>query len=156
MANQQMTAVLCTPLPKRRKKIGWGERNLHCRYRYIKTDKEVCQSLPVIKWAALRENVSSSICGQRRLPTPYPRSLVRAFAVRLQNHCTLQNASIESKCPDETLRMRWMNLNLCILRMLEDTCSLGAAQMKIKQVSSSSTIERRTQIPTGRNFPVGT
>ena len=36
---------------------------------------------------------------------------------------------MENKCPDETSRMRGMNLNLCILRMLEDTFSLGAAQM---------------------------
>ena len=36
---------------------------------------------------------------------------------------------MESKCPDETLRMRGMNLNLCILRMLEDTFLLGAAQL---------------------------
>ena len=28
---------------------------------------------------------------------------------------------MESKCSDETLRMRGMNLNMCILRMLEDT-----------------------------------
>ena len=34
---------------------------------------------------------------------------------------------MESKCPDETLRMRRMNLNQCILRMFKDTFSLGAA-----------------------------
>ena len=35
---------------------------------------------------------------------------------------------MDSKCPDETLHMREMNLNLCILRMLKDTFSLGMAQ----------------------------
>ena len=38
---------------------------------------------------------------------------------------------MESKCPDETLCMHEMNLNMCILRMLEDTFSLGAAQIII-------------------------
>ena len=28
---------------------------------------------------------------------------------------------METKCSEETLRMRGMNLNQCILRMLEDT-----------------------------------
>ena len=32
---------------------------------------------------------------------------------------------MESECPDETLRMR----DLCILGMLEDTFSLGAAHI---------------------------
>ena len=32
-------------------------------------------------------------------------SLIRALAVLLQNHLTLQNVLIESKCPDETLGM---------------------------------------------------
>ena len=36
---------------------------------------------------------------------------------------------MESKCPDEALRMRLMNLDLCVLRMLEDTFSLGEAHM---------------------------
>ena len=58
-----------------------------------------------------------------------PRRLIRAFAVRLQNSWTLQNISMESKCQDETLGMRVMNLNLCILNMLEDTFSLGAAHL---------------------------
>ena len=31
---------------------------------------------------------------------------------------------MESKCPDETLRMRGMNLNLCLLYMFEDTFSV--------------------------------
>ena len=34
---------------------------------------------------------------------------------------------MESKCPHETLRIPGMNLNMCILRMLDDTCSLGTA-----------------------------
>ena len=35
---------------------------------------------------------------------------------------------MESKCPDETMRMRGMNLNLCILHMFDDNFSLTAAQ----------------------------
>ena len=34
--------------------------------------------------------------------TAHPCSLIRAFAVRLQNHWILLIVSIESKCPDET------------------------------------------------------
>ena len=37
---------------------------------------------------------------------------------------------MESKFPDETLRMRGMRLNLCILRMFKDT-SLGAAHIMV-------------------------
>ena len=37
----------------------------------------------------------------------------------------IQNVWMESKCPDETLRMRWINLNRRILRMLEDTFCLA-------------------------------
>ena len=55
----------------------------------------------------------------------HPRRLIRALAFCLHNHLTPQNVSMESKCPDETLRMRGMNL--CILRMLEDTVSRDAA-----------------------------
>ena len=36
---------------------------------------------------------------------------------------------VESRCPDETLRVRGINLNQCILRMFEDTFSLCAAHM---------------------------
>ena len=34
---------------------------------------------------------------------------------------------MESKCPDKTFHMRGMNLNLCIVRMFEDTFSVSAA-----------------------------
>ena len=37
---------------------------------------------------------------------------------------------MESKCPDETSRMRGMYMNLCILRRFEDTFPLCAAQVK--------------------------
>ena len=43
----------------------------------------------------------------------HPRSLIKAFIVRLQNHRTQQNVSMESKCPDDTLRTNRINLNLC-------------------------------------------
>ena len=36
---------------------------------------------------------------------------------------------MESQCHDDTLRTRGTNSNLCILRMLEDTFSLGAVQL---------------------------
>ena len=35
----------------------------------------------------------------------HPHILIRAFAVRKQNHWILKNISMENKCPDETLRM---------------------------------------------------
>ena len=35
----------------------------------------------------------------------HPRSLIRAFTVRKQNHWILYNVSMERKCLDETLRM---------------------------------------------------
>ena len=37
---------------------------------------------------------------------------------------------MESKCPDEILRMRGINLNLCILRMLEDIFGPSGAMAK--------------------------
>ena len=46
--------------------------------------------------------------------TAHPRSLIRAFTVHKRNHWILQNVSMESKCPDETLpvcRVMW----ICIL-----------------------------------------
>ena len=49
--------------------------------------------------------------------------MIRRFAVRLQNHGTLKNVSVENNCPDENLRMRGMNLNLWILQMFENTFS---------------------------------
>ena len=44
-------------------------------------------------------------------------SLIRAFAVRKQNHWILQNVSMKSKCPDETLRMyRLMWIRIIFVR----------------------------------------
>ena len=40
-----------------------------------------------------------------------------------------------SKDPDDTLRMRIINLNLCMLRMLEDTFSLDAAHIYLNKNS---------------------
>ena len=37
--------------------------------------------------------------------TAHLRSLIRAFAVRKENHLMLKNVSMVSKCPNETLRM---------------------------------------------------
>ena len=36
-----------------------------------------------------------------------------------------------SKCPDETLHMRKMSVNLCILRMFEDPFSLDVTQLMV-------------------------
>ena len=46
-------------------------------------------------------------CSESKDPdqTAHLRSLIRAFAVRKQNLWILKNVSMESKCPDETLRM---------------------------------------------------
>ena len=41
---------------------------------------------------------------------------------------------MESKCPDETLRMRGMNLNLYIMRMFVNTFSLDAAHLVIMSI----------------------
>ena len=41
-----------------------------------------------------------------------------------------------SKCPDESLRMRGMDLFMCILRMLEDTFTLGVAQFIITSMKA--------------------
>ena len=51
-------------------------------------------------------------------------SLIRAFAVCKQDHCIIQNVSLGSKGPDETLRICWH-----ILRMLYGTFSLDRAQI---------------------------
>ena len=37
---------------------------------------------------------------------------------------------MESECPYETLRMRSMNVNLCKLRLIEDTFPVGISNMK--------------------------
>ena len=60
--------------------------------------------------------------------TAHTRSLIRAFAVRKQNHWIQQNSSMENKCPDETAHVQ-DDVNLHILRMLEGTFSLEASQI---------------------------
>ena len=62
----------------------------------------------------------------------------QAFAVC---HWTLKEVSMESKYPDETLHMYRMNLNLCILRMFEDTFSLDVAHVVVLSVSGAMTEE---------------
>ena len=55
---------------------------------------------------------------------------------------------MENKCPDKTLRM--CGMNLCILRMLEDTISLGAAHtdsaapMNIASLRGMDTLSSQT------------
>ena len=46
-----------------------------------------------------------------------------------------------STYPDETLRMRGINLNLCVLRMLEDTFSLGEAHFMKANIFSGASDE---------------
>ena len=53
-------------------------------------------------------------------------NLIRALSVHLKNHLTPENVSMDYKCPDETLRVRGMILNLCAKRMLEENLSLDA------------------------------
>ena len=43
---------------------------------------------------------------------------------------------MERKCMDETLGLHGMNLNLCLLCMLEDIFSLGAAHIIIFDLQS--------------------
>ena len=60
-------------------------------------------------WIAPCENVSSDIWGQRRPDQPaHRRILTRAFPVHLTNHWIQQKVWMESKGPDDTLRMRKM------------------------------------------------
>ena len=45
-------------------------------------------------------------------PPSNRRGLIRTFAVRLQNHWAISNKSMESKYPDDTLRMCGMIMYL--------------------------------------------
>ena len=85
----------------------------------------------------------------------HPRSLIRAFAVRLLNSWILLNVSMESKCPDETLRMRAMNLNLCILHMSEDTLLHGAAHMIVIILTLHRPVDMQT-VGVGEHDNAGT
>ena len=42
---------------------------------------------------------------------------------------------MKSKCPDESLHMRRMNLNLCILHMLEEAFLLAAHMRSIEKAA---------------------
>ena len=78
------------------------------------------------------ENVSSGISGQQR-----PRSACACAQSDQGLRCPLTESLDttecfnEEQCPDETLCMRRINLNLCILRMLDGTFSLGAAEIMV-------------------------
>ena len=56
---------------------------------------------------------------------------------------------MESKCPDEILRMRGMNLNLRVLRMLEDTFSLGEAHIVIEKGVLSKGVAKKNTLHIG-------
>ena len=55
----------------------------------------------------------------------HPCSLIWTFAVSQHKHWTLYNISLESEFQMK-MRMCEMNLNICILRMVEETVLLGA------------------------------
>ena len=57
---------------------------------------------------------------------PHPRSLIRVFAVRKQNHWILQKVSMASKCPDETLRM-------CRMMWICTFCAYSKALFRLTQ-----------------------
>ena len=59
---------------------------------------------------------------------------------------TIYNVSMESKCPDENLRMHGINLNLCILRVFEDTLLLGTAHFIVYQCLSHLLCEGRGEV----------
>ena len=65
--------------------------------------------------------MSSGICGPRRRSACASAQADKGLHCLLKKNQTLQNVSMESKYPDETLRMRGMNLNHCNWRMFEDT-----------------------------------
>ena len=76
--------------------------------------------------AELNENVSSGICEQRR-----PRSACASAQSDQGLHCPLTESLDIAEYmngdqgPDETLRMRRMNLNLCVFRLFVDTFCLA-------------------------------
>ena len=83
-----------------------------CRQRRPRTDCANAQSdqglcCPQTRSLYIPKNVSTeSKCPDETLRMcRRMRSLIRAFAVRKQDHCILKNVSTESKCPDKTLRM---------------------------------------------------
>ena len=49
--------------------------------------------------------------------------------LRCPNHWIPQNVSMERKFPDETVHAWDESESVCILRMLDDTSSLGPAQI---------------------------
>ena len=85
--------------------------------------------------------VSSDICRQRRL-----RSACASAQSDQGFRCPLTESldTIEYidvvKCLDETLRMRGMNLNLCILRMVEYTFSACRSPFDRKENSTTCTV----------------
>ena len=89
-----------------------------------------CDVLIGLYVRAQSENMSLCICGQWELRSVCESAQSdQGFLCPLTELFNTIEWSMESKCPDETLRKRGMNMNLCILRMLEDTFSLGAARI---------------------------
>ena len=64
--------------------------------RAIRNDTQMCRAF--LKSRAYGDSESPN-------QTARMRSLIRAFVVRLQNHWALLNVSMESKCPNEILRV---------------------------------------------------
>ena len=61
---------------------------------------------------------------------------------------------MESKCPDETLRKRVMNVNLCFLCMLEDIHLFGAAFISLEKDHYSIGWQRIPDKTVYKHFPV--
>ena len=75
-----------------------------------------------------KRNCTFGACADSEGPdqTTLPRSLIRAFAVRCQNYWIVQNVSMQSKGPDETLRM-------CRMMWIRLFCACSKAIFRLKQ-----------------------
>ena len=94
----------------------------------------------IIMWNTPCKNVSSGLCGKRRLRS----QMIRAFTVRQQNYLILQNVWMESKRPRQYFADVQVNLNHCILCFNEghffawhDPC-VGKAHITLCSLASSS------------------
>ena len=118
---------------QRRSQVSWHHRST---LYYIKLDIHIFNIIFCclfccfdIIWATPCENMSTGICGQRM-----PRSDCASAQSDQGLRCPLTESldTIEcnnGKMPGWDSAHEWNDLNMCILRMLEDTFSLGAAHL---------------------------
>ena len=110
---------------------------LHCKCVSRSKKKELFECTPkngtnvprLRVWATSCENMSSGICGQRR-----PRSACASAQSDLDVRCSLPESLDTIECINRGQMPGWdfphtWDLNLYILRMLEDTFSLGTAHI---------------------------